>query len=114
MSNFTCKTAEKISWYLEALSLGELQSDYFTFHDHNCNHAKQLQTQQGSGKQGKKKIIKGDIMDWHREHFMEPKKPFSPRLLDNPSAKSKVRDMRCYNPPFRRKTIKSSQSSDVS
>ena len=114
MSNFTCKTAEKISWYLEALSLGELQSDYFAFLNHNCTHSKQGEMQQWSGKHFKKKLIKGDIMDYHSEHFLEPQKPFSPRILDNPSAKSKVRDMRCYNPPFRKKKIKSSQSSDVS
>lgn len=72
-----------------------------------------LQAQQCLTAQCKKRTIRGDIMDWHKEHFVEPKKPFSPRLLVKPDAKSKVREMRCYNPPFRKKKTHSSHSSDV-
>ncbi|KFM63804.1 hypothetical protein X975_18999, partial [Stegodyphus mimosarum] len=53
-------------------------------------------------------------MQWHKEHFIQPKKPFSPRILADPVSKSKVKEMRCYNPPFRRRRRQaSSRSSDT-
>ncbi|GFY70511.1 uncharacterized protein TNIN_212521 [Trichonephila inaurata madagascariensis] len=104
--NFSSKTADKITWYLEALRHGELQSPLFLGNDSSrySKHSHSLDRKN-------KKIIKGDIIDWHKEHFVNPSKPFSPRILVDTNAKSKVREMRCYNPPFRKKKHQSSSHS---
>ncbi|GFT28250.1 uncharacterized protein NPIL_101461 [Nephila pilipes] len=106
--NFSSKTADKIAWYLEALRHGELQSPLF-LRDESSRNSKHSHSMVK-----KKKVIKGDLIDWHKDHFVNPSKPFSPRILMDTNAKSKVREMRCYNPPFRkRKHHSSSHSSDT-
>ncbi|GBM51230.1 hypothetical protein AVEN_73843-1 [Araneus ventricosus] len=107
-SNFSSKTADKISWYLEALRHGELQSPFFI----GTESSRSFQQLQASNR-NHKKVIKGDILDWHTNCFVKQSKPFSPRIVANTSAKSKVKDMRCYNPPFRKKKHSSSHSSDT-
>lgn len=107
--NFSSKTADKITWYLEALRHGELQSPLFLGND-----GSQYSKHSHSLERKKKKIIKGDLIDWHKDYFVNPSKPFSPRILVDANAKSKVREMRCYNPPFRKKKHhSSSHSSDT-
>lgn len=99
---------------MEALSLGELQSEYFSFLENNSNMTKEHKVKNFPVINKQKRVIKGDILDWHRDHFVMPTKPFSPRILADTMSKSKIRDMRCYNPPFRKKKANSSHSSDVS
>lgn len=106
------KTADKISWYLEALDHGELYSQPFICADNSRNVSRQSNGTSTSNCQ--RKVVKGDIMDRHEKSFVKPKKPFSPRILANSSSKGKLKDMRCYNPPFRKKKSISSHSSDVS
>ncbi|XP_055952358.1 spermatogenesis-associated protein 7-like isoform X2 [Argiope bruennichi] len=106
--NFSSKTADKISWYLEALRHGELHSPFFM----GTESSKNFHQSQASNR-NRKKIIKGDILDWHTDCFVKPSKPFSPRIIANTNAKSKLKDMRCYNPPFRKKKHSSSHSSDT-
>ncbi|GIX95077.1 hypothetical protein CDAR_178391 [Caerostris darwini] len=106
--NFSCKTADKIEWYLEALRHGELQS----LLPLRTDSSRSAQPSRSSERVGKK-IIKGDLLDWHKDHFVKLSKPFSPRIIANASVKSKVKDMRCYNTPFRKKKHSSSHSSDT-
>ncbi|CAL1298479.1 unnamed protein product, partial [Larinioides sclopetarius] len=106
--NFSSKTADKISWYLEALRHGELQSPFFL----GTESSRSFHQSQASNR-NRKKAVKGDILDLHTNCFVKPSKPFSPKIVANTNAKSKVKDMRCYNPPFRKKKHSSSHSSDT-
>ncbi|KAF8562734.1 hypothetical protein P879_09280 [Paragonimus westermani] len=51
----------------------------------------------------------GDVLQMHRNKFT-PEKPFSPRLIRS-NATSKLRSLRCYNPPIRMTISNSSKIS---
>ncbi|KAG8189945.1 hypothetical protein JTE90_009084 [Oedothorax gibbosus] len=103
------KTADKISWYLEALKQGEI------FHQptDNSKNSSVHHNEKNSNSKVKKKVVKGDFMDRHEKCFVQPKKPFSPRILPNYSTKAKLKDMKCYKPPVSKKESVSSHSSDT-
>ncbi|KAA3681995.1 uncharacterized protein DEA37_0010090, partial [Paragonimus westermani] len=52
-------------------------------------------------------LITGDVLQMHRNKFT-PEKLFSPRLIRS-NAASKLRSLRCYNPPIRMVKSKSSK-----
>ncbi|KAF5402501.1 hypothetical protein PHET_03699 [Paragonimus heterotremus] len=54
-------------------------------------------------------FVTGDVLQMHRNKFT-PEKPFSPRLIRS-NATSKLRSLRCYNPPIR---MTKSNSSKIS
>ncbi|XP_054717409.1 spermatogenesis-associated protein 7-like [Uloborus diversus] len=101
-------TADKISWYLEALKNGDLFSHSLLYAEPSS-----IQLRNEKFRMARRKKIKGDLMKEHREQFIRPKKPFCPRILANPNAKSKLKEMHCYNPPVRKKKITRSHSSDT-
>ncbi|XP_015923550.1 spermatogenesis-associated protein 7 homolog isoform X2 [Parasteatoda tepidariorum] len=106
--SFGNNTDDKITWYLEALRQGELLSHPFAYTRESSKEHSHLATSMN-----KRRTLNGDILDTHVNCFSKSKKPFSPRVVADTAVKSKLKEMRCYQPPVRRKKKSSENSSDT-
>lgn len=103
LSTMNSKVADKISWYLEAVCQGEFSAQPAGRGSAHRGHTIRSSSRGStSSSLVHHRNMKGDVMDWHHDKFKQSKRPFSPRILVNSSAKSKVHDMRCYNSPSKK------------